>query len=457
MINLVAYWGNPNWTLRKLQLLVASYLFYGAWNPPFVALLVISTAVDFYAGKKLASLDDGWHRKAFLVLSLCSNLGLLAWFKYAEFFLSWFVDAAALVGIAYSPPQLDILLPVGISFYTFQTLSYTIDLYRRKIEPCHSILDFALFVSFFPQLVAGPIVRAGDFLDQLTEPRKFQWRHWDWGMTLIVIGLFQKVVLADSLVGRIADSVFQNAGELSARDAWAGTLAFSWQILFDFAGYSTIAIGVAMMFGFSLPRNFHWPYAACGFSDFWRRWHISLSSWLRDYVYIPFGGNRGSKILTHRNLMLTMLLGGLWHGAAWTFVIWGAMHGALLIAERGFRSMGGKAVQMFDKGLGVVITFPLICFTWVFFRATSTTHAMQVCGAMIGIGDAENVLRFSDVATIGLITVIGLLLAMVCRSMTLEAVWQRVPRLIAVAGLVAMIAIIWMSPGDERAFIYFQF
>ena len=219
------------------------------------------------------------------------------------------------------------------------------------------------------------------------------------------------MVLADSLVGRIADSVFQNAGELSARDAWAGTLAFSWQILFDFAGYSTIAIGVAMMFGFSLPRNFHWPYAACGFSDFWRRWHISLSSWLRDYVYIPFGGNRGSKILTHRNLMLTMLLGGLWHGAAWTFVIWGAMHGALLIAERGFRSIGGKAVQMFDKGLGIVITFPLICFTWVFFRATSTTHAMQVCGAMIGIVDAENVLRFSDVATIGLITVIGLLLA----------------------------------------------
>ena len=457
VVNLTLYWTLKSWRVRKSQLLIASYLFYAAWNPPFVLLLLLSTVVDFRLGKQMDASDSQRKRKILLLLSLLVNLSVLAWFKYANFFLASFVNMATSVGIQYSPPELDIVLPVGISFYTFQTLSYTIDLYRRRIKACDSFLDFAVFVSFFPQLVAGPIVRASEFLGQLERPPVFQWAHWDWGMTLVTIGLFQKVVLADSLVGRMADSVYSQSVPLSTTDAWMGTVAFAWQILFDFAGYSTIAIGVAMMFGFALPRNFYWPYAASGFSDFWRRWHISLSSWLRDYLYIPLGGNRGSKYATYRNLLLTMLLGGLWHGAAWTFVFWGGLHGLFLIAERLLRRISPTASRLLDKGWGIPLTFPLICVTWVFFRAVSFSQGWSLLSSMLGFQTGSSVLSRADIATLGVITFVGLGISVLCRNVTLESVWSRTPRVIAMALVLAMGLLVFVSPGDNRAFIYFQF
>ncbi|MEO1527806.1 MAG: MBOAT family O-acyltransferase [Planctomycetota bacterium] len=456
-INLAVYWTLKSWTARKLQLLIASYLFYAAWNPPFVLLLLLSTAVDYALGKRLQVTESQSIRRTLLAASLLVNLGMLAWFKYASFFLASLVDLLHAIGIEYAPPQLDLVLPVGISFYTFQTLSYTIDLYRRRIDASRSLLDFAVYVSFFPQLVAGPIVRASEFLHQLKQPPTFRAAHRDWGITLIVLGLFQKVVLADSLVSRVADAVYAHTGPLSTADAWLGTIAFAWQILFDFAGYSTIAIGVAMLFGFGLPRNFHWPYAASGFSDFWRRWHISLSGWLRDYLYIPLGGNRGSTIATSRNLLLTMLLGGLWHGAAWTFVAWGGIHGVLLITERRLREASSVFARCLDQGWAIPVTFPIVCVTWVFFRANDFVQASTLLSRMFLLHPGMQVLSLTDAATISALTLVGLMVSIWFRNQTLEDVWSQIPRPVAAMIVIFMALMIFSSPGDNRAFIYFQF
>ncbi len=331
------------WTTKKFNLLIASYLFYAAWNPPFVILLWISTIVDWFAAKRLGRTENIAARRGLLLVSLGVNLGLLGFFKYANFVLDNFILFMDTLGVAYRPPPLDIVLPVGISFYTFQTLSYTIEVYRGKAQPWNSFLDFALFVTFFPQLVAGPIVRAVQFLPQCIGPRKATANQLGWGLSLLTVGLFEKVILADTLMGPVADKVYSAADKAGFIDAWVGTLAFSAQIFFDFAGYSTCAIGVALCLGFVLPYNFRFPYAAIGLSDFWRRWHISLSSWLRDYLYIPLGGNRCGVTRTQVSLMLTMLLGGLWHGASWRFLVWGGLHGLYLIVERIIRRHWGQS------------------------------------------------------------------------------------------------------------------
>ena len=255
----------------------------------------------------------------------------------------------------------------------------------------------------------------------------------------------------------MADAVYAVKIPLSAADAWTGTLAFTWQILFDFAGYSTIAIGVAMLFGFALPRNFHWPYAASGFSEFWRRWHISLSSWLRDYLYIPLGGNRGSKFAIYRNLALTMLLGGLWHGAAWTFVFWGGLHGVFLIAERLVRQYSPKIDKLIEKGWAIPLTFPLVCLTWVFFRAGSFSQAGSILSSMFGVQAGSRVLTNADIATMVLITSVGFGVSILFRRLTMEQVWSRVPRPLAAIMILAMTLLVFLSPGDNRAFIYFRF
>src|SRR5262252_6385432 len=328
------YWSLRGWELRKNLLVVASYIFYGAWNPPFAALLFSTTAMDFWLGRQIGKAQDRHRKKRWLVASVCMNLSMLGFFKYGNFLLQNFQWLLARVGVIYQPPHLDILLPVGISFYTFHSLSYTLDIYRGVLKPTRSLRDFILAVSFFPQLVAGPIVRAGDFLPQLIHPPRLKANQFLWGLALMTLGLFEKIVLADTLLSGSADRVFGYAGPLVALDSWAGVLAFAGQIFFDFAGYSLCAIGAALTLGFHLKDNFRFPYAAIGFSDFWRRWHISLSTFLRDYLYIPLGGNRIGPVRTYVNLMLTMLIGGLWHGASWTFVVWGGLHGAYLIGER---------------------------------------------------------------------------------------------------------------------------
>ncbi|HSG29610.1 MAG TPA: MBOAT family O-acyltransferase, partial [Candidatus Krumholzibacterium sp.] len=317
---------------------------------------------------------------------MCTNLGLLGFFKYGGFLLDNFVRLLAMVGIDYQPPAVSIFLPIGISFYTFQTLSYTIDVYRGRLKPWHSFLDFALFVTFFPQLVAGPIVRAASFLPQCQEPKSFQGARLGWGFSLLVVGLFEKAVLADTLMAPIADRVYAAPFDAGFVDAWVGTLAFSAQIFFDFAGYSTCAIGAALCLGFHLPDNFRFPYAAIGFSDFWRRWHVSLSSWLRDYLYVPLGGNRRGDVRTKINLMLTMLIGGLWHGASWRFVVWGGLHGSYLWAERELRGRFGERAwtssPMARLGL-LFFTYYLVCITWVFFRAEDFSSAFALTRAML--------------------------------------------------------------------------
>ncbi|MDP9005265.1 MAG: MBOAT family protein, partial [Verrucomicrobiota bacterium] len=334
VVVVVAYWTMRSWQARKNLLLVASYIFYGAWNPPFALLLFSTTAMDFYLGRRIAQEKRPGPRKVWLVISVAVNLSMLGFFKYGNFLLENFQWLLARGGINYQPPHLDVFLPIGISFYTFHSLSYTLDIYRGAMKPTRSLRDFALAVSFFPQLVAGPIVRAGDFLPQLGAAPEPEKGRFFWGLLLMTLGLFEKVVLADTLLSGSADRIFSYGGPLIAIDSWLGVMAFAGQIFFDFAGYSICAIGAALCLGFHLKDNFRFPYAAIGFSDFWRRWHISLSTFLRDYLYIPLGGNRSGATRALVNLIITMFIGGLWHGAAWTFVIWGLLHGSYLVIER---------------------------------------------------------------------------------------------------------------------------
>jgi len=459
-IVLLLYYATRSWTARKTILLVASYLFYAAWNPPFVLLIWISTVIDWFAARAMSTEQSPSRKRLYLLVSLSTNLGLLSFFKYGNFFLDNFVAIAALSGVQYAPPDLDIVLPVGISFYTFQTLSYSIDVYRGNLEPSGSFLDFALFVTFFPQLVAGPIVRAADFLPQCTARRALQPGFFGWGVTLMSLGLFQKVVLADALLAPVADKVYGQTAGSTFVDAWIGTLAFSAQIFFDFAGYSTVAIGAALCLGFVLPDNFRSPYAARGFSDFWRRWHISLSTWLRDYLYISLGGNRISNRRTYFNLSMTMLLGGLWHGASWRFVIWGALHGLYLVVERLLRERLGERPWMSTLGfrLGATLgTYGLVCITWVFFRATDFRGAFDIVGAMFSFAPGMAVVKPLDVATILLVTVALLGAHQMLRDQSVEALWTRMPLAMRTTLLVGMWLGIGFSPADDRAFIYFQF
>ncbi|HEY9382605.1 MAG TPA: MBOAT family O-acyltransferase [Gemmatimonadales bacterium] len=460
-IVLIVYHGPLSWTQRKFFLLVASYLFYAAWNPPFVLLLMGSTVIDWLVAKRLAVTERPAARKALLLISLGFNLGVLGFFKYGGFLLDNFTRLMAQIGVQYQPPHWNIILPIGISFYTFLTLSYTIDVYRRELQPGKSFLDFAFFVTFFPHLVAGPILRAADFLPQCVEPRKATQDQLGWGLALMVIGLFEKVVLADALMAPTADHVYAAVSRAGFLDAWAGTLAFSGQIFLDFAGYSTCAIGAALCLGFVLPDNFRFPYAAIGFSDFWRRWHISLSTWLRDYLYIPLGGNRGGESKARRNLMLTMLLGGLWHGASWRFVAWGGLHGSYLVLERMARRLWGGAAWLSLRavrvGLGL-LTFATVCLTWVFFRAHSFGDARVLLTTMLsGAGSDQLVLGAGNVLGVAAVTLFLLGAHWWMRDTSLEARWEVIPwwgRSLVLATLLLALVLV---PGEDRAFIYFQF
>jgi alginate O-acetyltransferase complex protein AlgI len=447
------------WTTKKVNLLIASYLFYAAWNPPFILLLWISTVVDWYAAQALVRAEKPTARRAWMLLSVVVNLGMLAYFKYGEFLLQNFSALAASVGISYSPPEYDIVLPVGISFYTFATLSYTLDIYLRRAKPAQNFLDYALFVTFFPHLVAGPIMRPTELVPQFVTPRRATAHQLYFGLALMTLGLFQKVVLADGFLSDPAEMVYDAKSAAGTLDAWIGTLAFSGQIFCDFAGYSTTAIGAALCLGFAMPDNFRFPYAAVGFSDFWRRWHITLSSWLRDYLYIPLGGNRHGAARTYAALMGTMLLGGLWHGASWTFVVWGGLHGLYLSAERGLRARftGWRPGAAALLALGL-LTYALVNITWVFFRAADFSKAWTMLRGMFGFNaGAQPILPVVHLAAVALI-VSGLFAThWLMRNTTLETVLARTPA--------ALIAVVWgvlaftivIEQGTGNAFIYFQF
>jgi len=458
-IVLVLYYLVPlRWRTKKLVLLLASYIFYGLWNPPLILLLWISTIGDWTAGKQLAREDQITRRRFWLVLSICVNLGFLAFFKYGNFLLENFQYLTGLAGLEYVPPEWDILLPMGISFYTFQTMSYTIDLYRRRIQPARTFLDFALYVTFFPQLVAGPIVRSDELVPQFYEEKRANREKFFLGLLILTIGLFQKTVFADSILSPVADNVFGSSALLLPLDAWTGVLAFSGQIFFDFAGYSLCAIGIAMMLGFQLPDNFRYPYASIGFSELWQRWHISLSSWLRDYLYIPLGGNRKGSVRTYINLMLTMLLGGLWHGAAWTFVVWGALHGTYLIVERLVRTVFPvKPSKTWVKWVLAFLTFNCVNITWVFFRAENFTDAMNLLGSMFFIHGDKAELISTHIVLVQLLMLFVFMGHFLMRERSLVGVIKQMPAwlLVALWGLMIFGLMIVQSTGEQ--FIYFQF
>jgi D-alanyl-lipoteichoic acid acyltransferase DltB (MBOAT superfamily) len=449
----------PTWTAQKRLLLVASYLFYAAWFPPYVGILALSTTVDWWIARRIWQCEHAGRRKRLLLVSLLCNLGLLGFFKYGGFLLVNFRTALAAVGIEAGVSEWDVALPIGISFYTFASLSYTIDVYRREIRGDWRLSDYALFVSFFPHLVAGPIVRARMLLPQIEHPRRASADQISWGLALTCIGLFAKAVLADSIFAPIVDQVYKNPTAFSAVDTWAAVLGFSGQIYFDFAGYSLCAIGLALCFGFEFPDNFRYPYAAVSFSDFWHRWHITLSSWLRDYLYIPLGGSRNGVGNTYRNLMLTMLIGGLWHGASWMFAIWGGLHGAYLAAERWLRERFGNASASPDRSSFVraVAVFLIVTLTWIPFRAPDLNTSKEILAGLFRAGAADHLQAGSSPLCL---LVIGATVAWqyLQRSASLEQRFAKLGDAARVAVLSAcLIGIFLCSGGDERAFIYFQF
>jgi len=438
---------------RSLTLLY-SYFFYGMWNPAFLLLIGASTLIDYSAGLGMSRYP--LHKLALLRLSLFTNLGLLGVFKYFNFFASsaaWLVE---LTGFPVTPPALTVLLPVGISFYTFQTLSYTIDVYRGDLEPRRSLLDFAFYVAYFPQLVAGPIVRARDFLVQVEAnpfPSAAKFAH---GWTLVVLGLFMKTVIADNAAPRV-DHLFSTWQQNSALENWAASMLFGVQIHGDFSGYSLVAIGIALIMGYDIPRNFNSPYGALGFSDFWRRWHISLSTWLRDYLYISLGGNRRGMRSTYINLMITMLLGGLWHGASFMFIVWGGIHGVYLCVERALRDFVQKrpiparyAALLYP--IGIVLTYLTVSITWIPFRAESTD---QCIGMLKGLAFAPFVRYDNMVFDFGFAGAV-FMGHTIWRNRSFADQLERSGALRYFV-LTIMLLSLWFLAGERSEFIYFQF
>jgi len=382
----ILYWFvfNKSNSIQNLFLLIVSYVFYGWWDYRFLALILFSTVVDFFVAKALSKTEQKNKRKYLLWLSLGVNLGLLGFFKYFNFFIESWLDAWRMFGVDMHASSLNIILPVGISFYTFQTLSYTIDVYRKQLKPTNNFIDFASFVTFFPQLVAGPIERASHLLPQFQKSRAFNYQTAKSGLHLIIWGLFKKVVIADTCAIYV-NAIFSNYENVNAMTLVLGSVYFAFQIYGDFSGYSDMAIGIARLFGFDLMRNFKYPYFSRDIAEFWRRWHISLSTWFRDYVYIPLGGSKVSKLLQIRNVFVIFLVSGFWHGANWTFVVWGFLNALyflpLLLRRKNRVHIEDVKISNFSSalkvGIQVLSTFTLTCFAWIFFRADSISIALD--------------------------------------------------------------------------------
>lgn len=441
--------------------LVASYVFYGWWDWRFLGLIVLSSLTDFVVGRRLAATEAPGARKGWLTVSLAVNLGLLGTFKYFDFFAASLVAALSSVGLDASWTTLSLVLPVGISFYTFQTLSYTIDVYRRRLEPTDDLVAFLAFVSFFPQLVAGPIERAGNLLPQFLTRRHFDERLAVDGLRQALWGLFKKVAVADTC-GIVVDDIFQNYGSYSTLTLALGAFFFAMQIYGDFSGYSDMAIGVARLFGFDLKRNFAYPYFSRDIGEFWRRWHISLSTWFRDYVYIPLGGSRTGRPRAMRNIVVVFVVSGLWHGANWTFVVWGALNALyflpLFVTDRNRANLdtvaAGRLLPSWREAASMAVTFGLTLVAWVFFRASSVEHALLYLSSAASAG-LVNPLRVSSSA-------VGLSLLMLGwewiqreREHGLEVSWMR-PLFRRPAYLVLMWLVVEFAT-QQREFIYFQF
>jgi alginate O-acetyltransferase complex protein AlgI len=382
----ILYWFVTNTKLRLQNLLIvaASYLFYGWWDWRFLSLILFSSIVDYFVGIGLLNQEEPLKRKVLLWTSILVNLGFLGFFKYYNFFLENFITAFSFLGKEIKANSLNIILPVGISFYTFQTLSYSIDVYKRKLEPTKDFIAFLAYVSFFPQLVAGPIERASNLLPQFYAKRTFDYSKAVDGMRQILWGLFKKIVIADNCA-EYANQIFNNSADYSGSTLALGAIFFTFQIYGDFSGYSDIAIGTSRLFGFDLMRNFNFPYFSRDIAEFWRRWHISLSTWFRDYLYIPLGGNRGGTWTKVKNTFIVFIVSGLWHGANWTFIVWGALNAIyflpLLLTNNNRNNLEtvaqGKLFPNFKELSFMFLTFGLTVFAWIFFRAENVGHAFS--------------------------------------------------------------------------------
>lgn len=405
-VTFMLYWLlKKNLKFQNFLLVIASYFFYGWWDWRFLTLILFSTIVDYSIGVLLKRQEVQIKRKLLLWTSILVNLGFLGFFKYYNFFLDNFVEAFSFFGYDLKPDRLNVILPVGISFYTFQTLSYTIDVYKRKLEPTKDFVAFAAFVSFFPQLVAGPIERATNLLPQFYKGRVFNYSKSVDGLRQILWGLFKKIVIADNAAIFVND-IFLNYNDYNGSTLFIGAILFAFQIYGDFSGYSDIAIGTARLFGFDLKKNFAFPYFSRDIAEFWRRWHISLSTWFRDYLYIPLGGSRGSLLKKVRNIFVIFVVSGFWHGANWTFIIWGALNAIfflpLLLLNKNRSNLNDisrtKLLPSFRDAINILITFVLTCFAWIFFRANNVEHAMSYIRSIFSYSLFEN--PISDIWTI---------------------------------------------------------
>jgi len=442
-------------TRWKLLVLLSSYVFYAWWDWRFCGLLAASTALNQSAAEAIARSRTAATRRTLLVLAIAAGLATLGFFKYAGFFASSLANALGHLGLGAPLPLLQVVLPVGISFFTFQAISYVVDVYRGTTEPA-SRLDFAVYLAFFPHVVAGPIVRAREFIPQLrrstAEPRLDGGR----AISLILGGLFKKVVLAGFLSTAVVDPVFGAPGAHSRVEVLAAVYGYAVQIWADFSGYTDIAIGCALLLGIRFPANFDAPYAATSLQDFWRRWHMTLSRWLRDYLYIPLGGSRGSSLLTARNLMLTMLLGGLWHGAAWTFVVWGGIHGGFLVAERRLRRGRPRVETGVNRALARLLTFHVVCLAWIFFRADSVATAFSLLGRLVTGGGPASLVTVPVVLAIAAGIGVQYVPAGTVARLTARFAQLR-PAFQGGVAAAALVGIGVLGPQGVAPFIYYRF
>jgi alginate O-acetyltransferase complex protein AlgI len=456
------YWVLPWQRVRVWLLLAASFYFYASWNKWLALIICVSTVMDYLLARAMETTSSQRWRFLLVAVSITANLGLLCYFKYLNFFLHSIEQTMHAMGSSSALPVLKVMLPVGISFYTFEAISYTIDVYQERIRAERNLLHFMLFITFFPHLVAGPIVRARDFLPQIRRIKRWNWMRLHLGVQLFLLGLFKKMVVADRMAA-FADPVFADPSSYSRGAAWIAMIAYAMQVYCDFSGYSDMALGAAHMLGYKLTRNFHLPYLAANVAEFWRRWHMSLSSWLHDYLFFPLEFRHRFKPRTNRNLLLTMTLCGLWHGASWHFLFWGVLHGFLLIIHRAFRIFSSRRPVLHQAletrpgtALRIAVTFLSVCVAWVFFRATSFTIAVRLLHRLVGPHGG-----LIAPASVSLFCALAAITAM-CHVLAERGVWQKLaprlpPPVIGCGYAAVLVLALLLQPSDQTQFIYFQF
>lgn len=453
---------------QNVLLVVASYFFYGYWDWRFLSLILFSTVVDYTIGIYLGKVEKISKRKLLLLASIIVNLGFLGFFKYYNFFVESFVDTFSLLGYKMEASSLNIVLPVGISFYTFQTLSYSIDIYRRKLEPSKDFVSFVAFVSFFPQLVAGPIERATNLLPQFSRERKFNYDQSVDALRQILWGLFKKMVIANNCA-EFANTIFNNAHDYSGSTLVLGAVFFAFQIYGDFSGYSDIAIGTARLFGFNLMQNFAFPYFSRDIAEFWRRWHISLSTWFRDYLYIPLGGSKGRKINQIKNVFIIFIVSGFWHGSKWTFIVWGALNAVyflpLMLAGKNRKNLEvvaqGKLFPSLSQLGKILLTFGLTVFAWIFFRAETMSEAIYYCSKIFSSSLIKAPMFEGFKQAIIVMGIVGCFLVVEWlgreKQYAIEGIGANWNKVIRWGFYYVIVFLIFYYSGKEQEFIYFQF